>query len=115
MDQNDFQKFMLIKQDVSDLRQIILGENNINEWNKLLIFYTIYLMYQHVFASYTMMQSVLKYDDFNFSRDFRNLYLFFFFICNLKTSYAYMIKTIFKVDKRLALSLHSNMGEYFDY
>ena len=40
MDQNDFQKFMLIKQDVGNLRQIILGENNINEWNKLLIFYT---------------------------------------------------------------------------
>ena len=115
MDQYDIQKFMLIKQDASDLRQLMLGENDINEWNKLLIFYTIYLIYQHVFASYSMMQSVLKHDDFNFSRDFRSIYLFFFFICNLKVSYIYMIKTVFKVDKRLALSHHSNLGEYFDY
>ncbi len=115
MEQFDLQKYALIKKDVTDLRKIIIDENHIHDWDKLLILYTVFLIYQHVFASYTMMQHVLKYEEFNFKRDFRNIYMFFFFVCNLRVSYLYMIKTVSKVDKRLAGSLHTNMGEYFDY
>ena len=100
MEQFDLQKYALIKKDVTDLRKIIIDENHIHDWDKLLILYTVFLIYQHVFASYTMMQHVLKYEEFNFKRDFRNIYMFFFFVCNLRVSYLYMIKTVSKVDKR---------------
>lgn len=115
MDQFDIQKYVLIKRDVSDLRLLILGNNNVHDWDKVLILYTIFLMYQHVFATYTMMNKVMKNDDFNFRRDFKSLYMLFFFICNLRVAYLYMIKSVLKVDKGLAGRLHSTMGEYFDY
>jgi hypothetical protein len=115
MDEIDIQKFIIIKRDVTDLRKLILDNNNVNEWNKMIILYTIFLIYQHVFATYTMMNKVMKHDEFNFKRDFKNLYMLFFFICNLRVSYLYMIKSVLKVDKELAVRLHSTMGEYFSY
>ena len=115
MDEIDIQKFIIIKRDVTDLRKLILDNNNVNEWNKMIILYTIFLMYQHVFATYTMMNKVMKYDEYNFKRDFKNLYMLFFFICNLRVAYLYMIKSVLKVDKGLGVRLHSTMGEYFEY
>ena len=115
MDQFDIQKYVLIKRNVTDLRKLIIDENNIHDWDKMIILYTIFLMYQHVFATYTMMNKVMKHDEFNFKRDFKNLYMLFFFVCNLRVAYLYMIKSVLKVDKGLAGRLHSTMGEYFEY
>ena len=113
---NELQKYILIKRDVRDLRQIIFGQDeHIHDWDRVLIVYAIFLMYQHVFLLYNVMKKINEHNEFNFSRDYKNLYIFVFFICNLRTSYLYMIKSVFKVDKKLAGSLHSNMGEYFDY
>lgn len=115
MNPADVQKYILIKKDVNELRQLILGNNNIHEWNKIVILYTIFLVYQHVFAAHTKMKEVLRYQEFDFKRDFKDVYMFFFFICNLRVAYLYMIKSILRVDRKLAGSLHSYMGEYFDY
>ena len=113
---NELQKYILIKRDVRDLRQIIFGDDDhIHDWDRVLIVYSIFLMYQHVFLLYDIMKKINLHDDFNFTRDYMNLYIFVFFMCNLRTSYLYMIKSVFSVDKKLASSLHTNMGEYFDY
>ena len=113
---NELQKYILIKRDVRELRKIIFGnDEQIHDWDRILIVYSIFLMYQHVFLLYNVMTKINKHNDFNFQRDYVNLYIFVFFLCNLRTSYLYMIKSVFKVDKPLAGSLHSNMGEYFDY
>ena len=99
---NELQKYILIKRDVRELRKIIFGdEEHIHNWDRILI--------------YNIMNKINKHSDFNFQRDYVNLYIFVFFICNLRTSYLYMIKSVFKVNKPLASSLHTNMGEYFDY
>jgi len=113
---NELQKYLLIKRDVRDLRKIIFGnDEHIHDWDRILIIYTIFLMYQHVFLLYNVMSRIVQHDDFNFKRDFKNLYMFCFFIINLRTAYLYMIKSVVKVDKNLAGRLHTTMGEYFEY
>ena len=113
---NELQKYILIKRDVRDLRQIIFGQDeHIHDWDRILIVYSLFLMYQHVFLIYDVMKKINQHSDFNFQRDYKNLYIFVFFLCNLRTSYLYMIKSVIKVDKPLAGSLHANMGEYFEY
>ena len=113
---NEIQKYILIKRDVRELRNIIFGnDQHIHDWDRILIIYSIFLMYQHVFLLYNVMTKINKHADFNFKRDYKNLYIFVFFLCNLRTSYLYMIKSVIKVDKPLAGSLHANMGEYFEY
>ena len=112
---HELQKYMLIKRDTRELRQILFGENDIHGWDKLLILYSIILMYQHVYLLHKTMMKVTKHEDFNFNRDFKDLFMFVFFMCNLRTSYLYLIKTTLKVDKKLATNLHSNMGEYFEF
>tara|TARA_A100001015_G_scaffold164322_1_gene182687 strand:+ start:1016 stop:1366 length:351 start_codon:yes stop_codon:yes gene_type:complete len=112
---NELQKYMLIKRDARELRQILFGINDINDWNKLIILYTIFLMYQHFYLIYKFINKLNRPGPFNFQRDFKDVYIFFFFICNVRVIFLYMIKGICKVDKKLALSIHSNLKEYFDY
>ena len=113
---NELQKYILIKRDVRELRKIIFGnDEHIHDWDRILIVYSIFLMYQHVFLLYNIMQKINQHKDFNFTRDYMSLYIFVFFLCNLRTSYLYMIKSVYSIDKKLAGSLHSNMGEYFEY
>jgi hypothetical protein len=111
----ELQKYILIKRDTRELRQILFGDNDIHGWDKILILYSIILMYQHVYLIHKTMIKVTEHNDFNYNRDFKDLFMFVFFLCNLRTSYLYLIKTTFKVDKKLATNLHSNMGEYFEF
>ena len=111
----DYQKLILVKKDAKALRTIIFGENDKNDWDKLIIIYTMFLMYQHLFLVYQYMNIVSKSGPYEFKKDFINLYMFFFFICSLRGVYGSMIYSIGKVDCKLANSMHGNMGEYFDY
>lgn len=111
---NDLQNYILIKRDVRDLRQILFGENEIHDWDKVLILYSITLMYQYIFTLINIMNKVNKHKDFNFKRDFQDLFMFTLLLCNVRTTYLYMIKTTYNVDKNLAMRLHLNMGKYFD-
>ena len=53
---NELHKYILIKRDVRDLRQIIFGDDaHIHDWDRILIVYSIFLMYQHVFLVYNIM------------------------------------------------------------
>jgi hypothetical protein len=60
------------------------------------------------------MNTINRTKDFNFRRDYLSLFMFVFLIANLRTSYLYMIKSVYGVDKKLAGNLHMNMGEYFE-
>ena len=53
--------------------------------------------------------------DLAFSRDFKDLYIFFFFVVNLRSVYLYMVVNIARVDRKLAGSIHGNLKEFFDY
>ena len=71
-------------------------------------------MYQHMFLVYNLMNLINSNKDFDFRRDYFKLFMFVFLIANLRTSYLYMIKSVYGIDKKLAGNLHMNMGEYFE-
>lgn len=114
-DLEDYKKLLLIKRDARELRSIIFGENDKNDWTKLIILYTMFLLYQHLYLVYHYMNIIAKSGPNNFRKDFINIFMFFYFITNLKGAYQGMIYSVSKVDYKLAHSMHSNMKEYFDY
>ena len=111
----DYKKLLLIKRDARELRSIIFGENDKNDWTKLIILYTMFLLYQHLYLVYHYMNIIAKSGPNNFRKDFINIFMFFYFITNLKGAYQGMIYSVAKVDYKLAHSMHGNMKEYFDY
>ena len=111
----DYKKLILIKKDAQELRSLIFHENDKNDWIKLFVLYTIFLMYQHLYLIYSHMDLIVKSHSNDFKSDFLKLYIFFFLTMNLKGVYGSMIYSIGRLDTKLACSMHKNMGEYFDY
>ena len=48
-----------------------------------------------------------------FGHQFKNIYIFFFILCNLKNSYGYFILNVHKIDPKLANSFFKNTHHYF--
>lgn len=111
----DYQKLVLIKKDAQALRSLIFHENEKNDWIKLFVLYTMFLMYQHLYLIYQHMDLIQNSGPFDFKKDFMQIYLLFFFIMNLRGVYGSMIYSIGRLDTKLAYSMHQNMGEYFVY
>ena len=57
-DLEDYKKLILIKRDARELRSIIFGENETNDWDKLIILYMMILMYQHLYLVYQYMNII---------------------------------------------------------
>ena len=102
----------LIKSDIKVLKQYIIYDNTIHDWNKIIIIYNIYLIFNHLYLAYCLIEYISTHND-NFIVQFGNIYIFFFILCNLKNSYLYCILNISKIDKNLAISLYNNTKEYF--
>jgi hypothetical protein len=102
----------LIKRDIRALRNTLFGENDINDWSKIIILYNIFLMYNFAQLNFYIMDS-LNNSTASFREEFGYIYMFFFFLCSLKTSYLYLILNVSKVDYKLGNSLHNNFKEYF--
>ena len=101
--------FQLIKRDVRELKSYLFGVNNINEWNKIIVVYNIYLFYSHIQLLYTVMNYITSKQEFLFKETF----LFFYLLCNLKNIYLYFIINISKIDKILANKFYNNTKDYF--
>jgi len=104
--------FQLIKRDIRAVKQYIFSDNDINNWHKIIILYNFYLIFNHLCIIFYLYDYILKYNH-NIIIEFRNIYIFFFMLCNLKRSYIYFISNIYKIDKQLAGSLYENTKEYF--
>lgn len=115
MDTINYNNFQLIKRDVRTLKQYIIKDNNINDWDKIIIIYNIYLIFNHLYISYCLIDYLTKNNSDNFIIQFKNIYLFFFILCNLRNSYLYCILNISKIDKKLADSLYENTKDYFSF
>jgi hypothetical protein len=100
----------LIRRDLRQLRHTLFDNNEINNWRKIIIIYNLYLLYLHMYGAYYLINSN---NNNNNSKDIKNVFLFFFLLCNIRTSYMYMIMNVNKVDRPLAFNLHSNFKEYF--
>jgi len=107
-------KFQLIRSDVKSLKIHLFGDNNINDWNKIIIIYNLYLFFNNLYISYLLIDYISKDNsNSNLSKDFKNIYVFFFILCSLKSSYLYLIYNTSKIDPNLANSLYNNTKEYF--
>ena len=104
--------FQLIKRDLRDLRSNLFGVNNINDWDKIIIIYNIFLIYNQMLITYTLLNALTN-NNATFSEQFRTIYLFFFILCSVKSSYLYFIYNVSKVDYELSMRMHSNFKNYF--
>jgi len=111
MDTFNYNNFQLIKKDIKTLKNYIIKDNDINDWNKIIIIYNFYLIFNHLYIVYYLIDHISK--DNNIVIQFGNIYIFFFILCNLRNSYLYCILNISKIDKNLANSLYKNTKEYF--
>jgi len=102
----------LIRNDFRELRGFLFSENNINDWDKIIVIYNIYLFFNHVYMLYYLLDTITK-DKGSFIEQFKSIYLFFFLLCNLKNSYLYFILNVNRIDSKLATSFYHNTKEYF--
>jgi hypothetical protein len=102
----------LIKNDFRELRHFLFEDNNINDWDKIIVIYNMYLFFNHVYMLYYLLDNLMK-DKSSFTTQFKTIYLFFFLLCNLKNSYLYFILNVNKIDNKLAHSLYTNTKQYF--
>ena len=91
-------EFVLIKRDFRDLKVHLFSNNNINDWNKILIIYNLYLFFNHLYISYNLINIISNDKNTEFIHQFKNIYIFFFILCNLKNSYGYFILNVHKID-----------------
>lgn len=106
-------EFQIIKRDFKSLKKHLFNENEINDWNKIIIIYNLYLFFNHLYILYTLMDIISKDTNTDFLNQFRNIYIFFFILCNIKNSYMYFIINTSKIDKELAENFYKNTHKYF--
>ena len=101
----DFEKFSLIKRDARALKKVVFGENDIKDWNKIIILYNLYLIVNFYQLNFYLVDFLSTNKNTTFKDDFKHLYLLFFFLCSLKASYGYLIVNVNKVDNGLAVDM----------
>jgi hypothetical protein len=102
----------LIRNDFRELRGFLFSENNVNDWDKIIVLYNMYLFFNHVYMLYYLLDTITK-DNGSFTQQFKSVYLFFFLLCNLKNSYLYFILNVNRIDSKLATSFYHNTKTYF--
>ena len=107
------ENFKIIKRDTRELKKYIVYNNTINDWDKIIIIYNIYLIISNVLLGFYLISYTSNVSSTSFVNDFKNIYLLFFILCSIKSSYSYAIYNISKVDMKLALSFHQNLSKYF--
>jgi hypothetical protein len=105
-------EFRLIKKDFSNLRKDLFEENNINDWDKLIIIYNFYLLLNYVYFTYDLLNIVNK-DNADFRTQFLSLYLFFYCFTSMQSCYLYFIKNVCKINYKLGLEIHQNLKDFF--
>jgi hypothetical protein len=104
--------FQLIRSDFRELKVYIFKDDSINDWDKIILIYNFYLFVNHLYITYYLLDIITK-DKSDFIHQFKNIYLFFFILCNLKNSYLYFIFNVSKIDKNLANRLFLHSKDYF--
>jgi hypothetical protein len=102
----------VIQKDFRELKGFIVADNDVNNWDKIIVLYNIYLFFNHLQMLYYLMDYIRK-DNLSFVEQFKTIYLFFFLLCNLRNSYLYFILNVTKIDKKLGSSFYENTKMYF--
>ncbi len=106
-------ELVLVRNDIRQLRAYIFQENNINDWDKVIIMYNFYLFCNHLYILYNLFSYITLDKKASFSQQFKHIYMFFFILCNLKNSYMYFILNVSKIDMALANNLYAHTKDYF--
>ncbi len=102
----------VIQKDFKTLKGFIIEDNNVNDWDKIIVLYNIYLFFNHLQMLYYLMDYINR-DNLNITTQFKTIYLFFFLLCNLRNSYMYFIINVSKIDNNLSDSFYNNTKQYF--
>lgn len=102
----------LIKANLRELKQYIVHDNELNNWDKIIIVYNFYIFFSNLYVAYHLI-SILSKDNDNIAIQFRNVYLFFYILCSIRTTYLYLIKNICKINMVLGINLYNNSCNYF--
>jgi len=105
--------FRLIRADFKVLKGDLFDDNSINEWNKIIIVYNLYLFFNNLFILYSLINIISNDKSTKFEDQFKNVYLLFFIMCSIKNSYAYFILNVSKINPDLAYSFFKNSHKYF--
>lgn len=105
--------FQLIRADFRLLKKDLFTENSINDWDKIIIIYNLYLFFNNLFLLYNLITIISNDKSTNFVDQFKNVYLLFFVMCSIKSSYAYFILNVSKINPNLAYSFLKNSHKYF--
>ena len=105
--------YQLIRRDFRHLKSYLFNENKINDWDKIIIIYNLYIFYNHLYILYNLLEIINRDKNENFMHQFKNIYIFFFILCNVKNSYGYFIHNVGKIDPNLAYSFFKNSHQYF--
>jgi len=107
MNIEDITKYQLIKRDIRELKSYLFTDNDINNWNKLIVIYNFYLFFSHLYVLYVLVD-VLSKSNQSFYDEYRKIFLMFFVLCNLQNTYRYFIINVSKINYNLANILYSN-------
>ena len=109
----DYNNFQLIKRDLRELRKNLFEEDKINEWDKIIIIYIISIFFNNLHILYNLIDIVSKDNNNNFQNQFKNIYILFIIILNIRSSYGYFINNIMKINPKLGMSIFNNTHKYF--
>jgi hypothetical protein len=112
MNIENIRKYQLIKKDIGELKSYLFTDNDINDWNKLIVIYNFYLFFSHLYVLYVI-TDVLSKSQKSFNSEYKQIFLMFFVLCNLQNTYRYFIMNVSKINYNLANNLYSNTKEYF--
>lgn len=103
----------LIRNDFKALKIHLFKENKINDWDKIIIIYNLIIFFNNLYICYRLIDKITNDNSKNFKDQFLNIYILFFIICSIKSSYGYFLYNVSKVDPDLALSFFKNSHQYF--
>ncbi len=106
-------ELVLVRDDIRQLKQYIFQDNDINNWDKVIILYNFYLFYNHLYILYSLFNYINHDKSTSFSKQFKHIYMFFFILCNLKNSYMYFILNVSKINLALGNNLYEHTKQYF--
>ena len=89
--------------------------SRMNDWDKLILFYNIYIIYSHVQYIHQLMEFMNRHHSNTFYGQYILIFLFFFCVCNIQASYRHALIRIYRTKPESAISIYNHTRKYFLY
>lgn len=111
-----YNNFQLVKANTRELHKYLVSDNEVNDWDKIIIIYNFYIFFSNLYIAYYLISMLTKNNNNNNNNiiiEFRNVYLLLYILCSIRTSYLYLIKNVCKINLILGTNLYNNTNKYF--